>query len=321
MTQSATKSARLPVNTTGLKERMFVRTELTHLDAQLQNFTQLRDGLVASGQDANAKYREIQTQRNRLLAKWKKLSVATSPVMNPALPGSAASSLPIAAPRLIGTDGLGPWFGYSGSVRMPMASEGEDQRPPQGAGTGSIQTLDNGLLANAGVLFTADLTASGSAAIWLHNWTYLVLFPAPVVKSVFTYSFGMGVQVSVWGGQGAATFLSFLALGETGNYTGQNLTVQNDGFPLVTALNSPISKDGLNVRRSFPVEAGQIPAVCVVVGVAIALAPDSEIMLSPYADNFICLADSIDPATALGPNAERGLMNFHYQPLPPESLP
>jgi hypothetical protein len=316
MTKSATRSARLPVKPTGLKERMLVRAALMDHDEQLRNFTPLRDRLVASGQDANAKYREIQSQRDSLLAKWKKLTPTASPVLFPTLPGSSASLLPIAALKLIGP-GLGPWFGYSGSVQMGPAQEGENSIPP--GVSGSIDTLPNGLLANGGVLFTGDLVTSGNAAVWLHNWHYLIGFPAPVVRSVLTYSFGMGVRVSVLGGRGASTFLSFIALGETANYSGPEITVNNDGFPLVTHFNSSITNGGLNVARSFLVEAGDVPAIALVVGVATALSPESEIMFSNDSNCFICLAASIDPATAVGPYAERGIVNFHYQPLPPVS--
>jgi hypothetical protein len=316
MMESATGSARVPVNATGLKERMLVRAALMNHDAQLQNFTPLRDRLVASGQDANAKYREIQSERDRLWAEWKKLAPPRSPVP-PDLPGGSVLSLPIAPFRLIGpAGGLGPSFGYSGSVMMPPAQEGENEIPPGNPQTAtSILTRQDGLLPNGSILFTGDIWSSGNAAIWLHNWKYLIGFPAPVVTSVLTYSFGVGAQVSILGGHGTATFLSFVALGETVNFTGPEITVNNDGYPLVTSLNVPPPVRGvLNVRRSFVVRAGEVPAIALVVGVATALSPDSEIMFSDNTDCFICPAATIDPATAVGPLAERGMVNFHYQP-------
>ena len=72
--KSASGSPRLPVNTTGLKERMLVRAALMDHDAQLRNFAPLRDRLVASGRDAHAKYREIESEREQLWAEWKKLA-------------------------------------------------------------------------------------------------------------------------------------------------------------------------------------------------------------------------------------------------------
>lgn len=319
MMESATASARIPVNATGLKERMLVRAALMNHDAQLQNFTPLRDRLVASGQDANAKYREIQSERDRLWAEWKKLAPPRSPE-NPDLPGGSVLSLPIAPFRLIGpAGGLGPSFGYSGSVMMPPAQEGENEIPPGNAT--SILTGQDGLFTNGSILFTGDILSSGNAAVWLHNWKYLIGFPAPVVTSVLTYSFGVGVQVSILGGRGTATFLSFVALGETTNYTGPEITVNNVGYPLVTSLDVPLPVRGvLNVRRSLVVRAGEVPVIALMVGVATALSPDSEIMFSDTRDCFICPAATIDPATAVGPMAERGMVNFHYQPPSPESL-
>jgi hypothetical protein len=320
MTEFATGSARFPVNATGLKERMLVRAALMDHDAQLRNFTPLRDRLVASGQDANAKYLEIQSERDQLWAKLKKLAPTPFPASFPALPGGDVLSLPIAALQLIGPSGLGPWFGYSGSVVMGPAQEGENQIPP--GVSGSISTLPNGLLSNGSILFTGDLATSGKAAIWLRNWKYLICFPPPVVKSVITYSFGVGVQVSLWGGQGSATFLSFVALGETANFAGQEIMVNNDGDPLVANLGAPLIRGVLNVQRSFLVGAGEVPAIALMMGVATALSADSEIFFSLNADCFICPAATIDPATAVGPQAERGMVNFHYQPLlPPASQP
>jgi hypothetical protein len=317
MTEFASRSAQLPVNATGLKERMLVRAALLDHDAQLQNFTPLRDRLVATGQDANAKYLEIQAERDHLWAKWKKLAPTASPVAFPALPGGTVLSLPIAPLRLIGPDGLGPWFGYSGSVQMGPAQEAENQ-VPQGV-SGSISTLPNGLLPNGSILFTGDVVTSAKAAIWLHNWKYLIAFPAPAVTSVITYSFGVGVQINVWSGRGSATFLSFVALGETAIFTGPDIGENNDGYPLATNLAALSSRGVLNVQRSFLVGAGDVPVIALMVGVATALSPDSEISFSSDRETFICPAATIDPVTALGPLAQRGVVNFHYEPLQPKS--
>jgi hypothetical protein len=316
MMESATKSARIPVSATGLKERMLVRAALMNHDAQLQNFTPLRDRLVASGQDANAKYREIQSERDRLSAEWKKLAPPSSPVA-PDLAGGRVLSLPIAPFRLVGpASGLGPWFGYSGSVMMPPAQEGENETPPGISQTdNAIQTSQNGLFANGSILFTGDIRSSGKAGVWLHNWKYLIGLPAPPVTSVLTYSFGVGVQVDILGGSGTATFLSFVAIGETTNYTGPDITVNNVGYPLVTSLNIlPPVRGVLNVRRSLVVKGGEVPVIALMMGVATALSADSEVMFTDAADCFICPAATIDPATAVGPMAERGMVNFHYQP-------
>jgi hypothetical protein len=312
MVESATGSARFPVNAKGLKERMRVRTGWMHEDAQLRNFTPLKDRLLATGQDANARYLQIEAERDRLWTEWKQLAPTASSVPFPSLPAGAASSLPIAPLQLIGP-GLDPWFGFSGSVQMGPAQEGENSIPP--GVSGSIDTLPNGLLSNGSILFGGDLVTGGKAAIWLHNWSYLIVFPAPVMASVLTYSFGVGVQVTVLGGKGNATCLSFVALGESANFTGQEIGVSNDGYPLAENLGLPVTVGTLNVRRSFLVKGGEVPAVALMVGVAVALSADSEVALSTSTDCFICPAATIDPVTAVGPPAERGLVNFHYQPI------
>src|SRR5262249_5042587 len=138
MDESATVSAPFPVNARGLKERMLIRGELIVHEAQLRNFTPLRDRLVASGQDANAKYREIQSQRDRLLAELKKLTPPASPVHFPALPDTPPSSLPIAPLRLVGVGGGSPWFGYSGSVQMGVFQELFEQIPTDSGVSGSL---------------------------------------------------------------------------------------------------------------------------------------------------------------------------------------
>jgi hypothetical protein len=56
MSESAKQSCRPPVNLKGLQERVLVSASLMRLNAQLRNFTPLRDRLVAHGQDANAAY-------------------------------------------------------------------------------------------------------------------------------------------------------------------------------------------------------------------------------------------------------------------------
>jgi hypothetical protein len=263
------ESARLPVNTAGLKERMLVRTELMYHQAHLRNV-------------------------------------------------SSALSLPVAAPRLL-EPGLKPRFGYSGSVDMGPASEGEDRIPPDG--TGSFKAQSGGLLANGSILFTGDLAADGrEPVLWLHDWNYVISFPPPSVPSVLTYSFAVGVKVGIWGGQGDGTFLSWLSTGESANFTGQDIAVNNDGYPLarnLTDIPADGAASGLNVKRSLMVEAGDTPAVCLVVGVATALSPGSAITFHPE-DCFICPAASVDPATGLGRRPGLGIVNYHYQPLPPQ---
>ena len=76
MSEHATQSSRPPVNLKGLPERVLLKAALMRCDAQLRNFTPLRDRLVASGQDANATYRQIESRRDHLTAELKKLTMA-----------------------------------------------------------------------------------------------------------------------------------------------------------------------------------------------------------------------------------------------------
>jgi hypothetical protein len=231
----------------------------------------------------------------------------------------SALSLPIAVPRLL-VPGRSSDFGHSGVVNMGPASEGDDRVPPDG--TGSLEAQPGGLLASGSVLFTGDLTAEGrEAVLWLHDWNYLICFPPPPVQSVLTYSFAVGVKVGIWGGHGDGTFLSWLSTGEAANFTGEDIAATNDGYLLARNL-TDIPSDGaasaLNVKRSLIVDAGDTPAVCLVVGVAAALSPDAAVTFD-QADCFICPAASVDPATGLGPRPERGMARYHYQPLPPQT--
>lgn len=119
-------SAPFPISVKGVNELKLLEAELLARDEQLRNFTPLRDRLVASGQDANAAYRTIQSRRNDLSAQVAKLTPA--PVRLPATatgplrPGSSLLSIAIAPSRLI--TGLGPWFGSSGSVQIGRVQEG-----------------------------------------------------------------------------------------------------------------------------------------------------------------------------------------------------
>ena len=76
MNKDVEDSAPFPISVKGLKELKLLEVELLARDAQLRNFTPLRDRLVASGQDANAVYRTIQSRRNDLATQVGKLTPA-----------------------------------------------------------------------------------------------------------------------------------------------------------------------------------------------------------------------------------------------------
>src|SRR3954453_24229028 len=124
-------SAPFPISDKGLRELKVLEAELFARDAQLRTFTPLRDRLAASGHDANAAYRNMQSRRDNLAAQVAKLTPApaclpaTAP--GPVRPGTLLLSLAIAPARLI--TGFGPWFGTSGSVQIGRAQEGINVTP------------------------------------------------------------------------------------------------------------------------------------------------------------------------------------------------
>src|SRR5947209_12498867 len=156
--QDVKDSAPFPISDKGLKELKLLEAELFAREAQLRTFTPLRDRLVASGQDANAAYRRIQSRRDNLAAQLAKLTPA--PVRLPATaPGSVRPvtslfSLAIEPARLI--TGLGPWFGSSGSVQIGRAQEGVNVTPHGKIATsGAISAtgrFPNGVITFNGVL-------------------------------------------------------------------------------------------------------------------------------------------------------------------------
>ena len=91
MSESAKQSSRPPVNLKGLQELVLVSASLMRLNAQLRNFTPLRDRLVAHGQDASAAYRQIESRRDQVMAEPQE----THP--GPGSPGPSAKVLPPAA--------------------------------------------------------------------------------------------------------------------------------------------------------------------------------------------------------------------------------
>ena len=90
MSENATQSSRPPVSLKGLQERVLLSAALMRFNTQLRNFTPLRDRLVASGQDANAAYRQIESRRDQVNGRAEKLHTG---------PGSPPKILPSTAPR------------------------------------------------------------------------------------------------------------------------------------------------------------------------------------------------------------------------------
>ena len=333
MSTEAARLARIPtVIQTGLKELKLLQATLMTCDRQLGNFTPVRDRLAASGQDANAAYRRIESRRDQALAELKKLTPPPATISSPARtlpPGSSILSLPV-APVVFRPPIWG--LGYSGFVQMGRPYEGIDVIP-QGKypTTGSIYSvaLDEN---SSAITFDGDL-AVGPASVpanqyspdldyfWIHNWTYLVPFPAPVLTSTFTYSFNVTALADLLLMSGPVTLMCFASIGETANFTGQDVPVTTDaGWPLDADLTQPNATGGnlynghygsltgqVTIQRSFTVSGGQTPAVAVVLGAISCQAMQTEVRL-----DFPSLGDSyIYPASS---NGVPGRIDFTYWP-------
>ena len=344
MAKKSMASDRPPsVVTKGLRELKLIQAELLGLDSQLRHFAPLRDRLGASGQDANAVYRKIESRRDQLMAQLKKLTPAPirqSAAETSLLPlrlGGSVLSFPIAPPRFYPPiNGIG--FGFSGTVQMGRFYEGIDLIA-QGKYpvSGSIYTV--ALDEMGGITFDGDLAVGPPAVpesdydptlqyFWLHNWNTLIFFPAPPVASTFTYSFDVAALANIFLLGGPVTLMAFASVGETANYTGQDVEVNTDvGWPLVADLTQPDLANGslyngsygsvrgqVAVQRSFAVGAGQLPAVAVVLGVVSCQAMQTEVRL-----DFPGLGDGYLGIGSYARNVGPGLVNFNYNPLPLEA--
>lgn len=324
MSDNARQSFRPPVNLKGLQERVLLSTALMRYDAQLRNFTPLRDRLVASGQDANAAYRHIESRRDYVMAELEKLTPApvhpAAPThFSPPHPGSVLS-LPI-APARFDPPRNNPWFGYSGSVQMGRAHEGNNIFPPeipQLGPSGSVFTRIFG--DNAAIYFGGQLDGGTPVDghpkenFWLHSWIFLIPFPAPVGGSTLTYSFRVPIQVTTLTASGAVTFWCFVSVGETPDFVGQEVVVNTpDSFPLVADLYGPNYQvlGQSNVQRSFFVGGSHVPAVAVALGVVVALDSGARVHFDEGTSLILPFSDAGVP----------GVVNFRYDPTPPENSP
>lgn len=335
MTKDAKDSAPYPISVEGLKELKLLETELMARDAQLRNFTPLRDRLVAHGQDANAAYRKIQSRRDDLAVQVKKLTPSQTALpateIGPRRSVTSILSLPIAPARIL--NGGGPWFGTSGSVQIGRAQEGVNVIPHgKLATTGTISSpgrFPDGVIDFAGVLDVSFDTQGDNfdptdMYVWLHNWNYLFFFPPPTQLSTLTYSFEVNAFAILASRAPSVTLLSFASIGETANFAGVDVPVTTSvGWPLNVDLSQPFDADGSIwngysgwvqgksvVRRSFDVGAGHTPAVALVVGVSTVQSEYSDVDLAFPSDSF---STYISPASAT--SHALGVVDFHYQPI------
>jgi hypothetical protein len=303
MSNGLNSLSRLPeVDTKNLRERKLLEAELLTLDKQIRNFGQLRDRFSAVGGDANAYYRKVQARRLQILKELKGNEPHSRPVgiAVPRIPISRREPswlAPSTAPHTIVRP---PWIfgGTSGYVQMAPASEGINVVPPQGQYpiSGQLETVPGYYPGNVG--FTGGLSVGpdvGTADVdptinyfWLHNWTYLIPFPAPAVTSLFTYRFYVYAIDDIFFDGVDAMAMSFVSVGETATLsTGNNVVANIDaGWPLMQDLLQPAPLynghygqiDGaVTVQRSFMVPDGHVPGVAIVVGAVGALSASARV--------------------------------------------
>jgi hypothetical protein len=294
------------VDITALQERKLLEAELFGLDAQARHFGRIRDRLAAAGKDGVAHYRKMQARRDEISATLKRLgSVGLSPQAGGSgspfqRPDELLLSLPIAPARFIRDLGVFG-FGTSGVVQMAPASEGVNvvahgQHPSEGEIT-TVPDSYPGSVTYSGILHVGpesippDQYDPTINYFWVHNWKYLIPFPAPTVQSRFTYRFDVYARTTIFFSPGEAQAMAFVSLGETANLTtGSNVTVNIDGgWPLMADLTQPVDFynghygfiDGsVSVQRSFMVGANHVPGIAVVVGAVGALSMMTEVRLT-----------------------------------------
>jgi hypothetical protein len=325
MSQDPGRSRQPPaIDTAGLVQRKRAEIELLRVEARLRAFGPAGAWQPGAGDDASRRYRQLDDRRAELAA-----ALASA---RPPRPGPAASPRPPAA--LLGRPLLGRplldrpiapavfdpvsgvyGFGSSGVVQPAPFSPGTSVIPGPPS-TGEILTVSSDTELG-GVMFTGDLhPARTPDTIWLQNWQVLVPFPAPPVRSLFTYSFGV-YAVDNLATFAAGQIMSFVSLGETADLTtGEAVPVDIDaGWPIAADLGQPApgyngtygTLDGqVTVQRSFLVSAGQVPGVAVVLGAAAVLDVGAGFGL-PFVELGVCgITITSDPPT--------GLISYSYQP-------
>ena len=239
VTEHVTPSARPHVNPKGLYEEGMLEAELRRGRAWLRNFGALRDSVRLSGQDADARYRQIASRCQQLT---EELAARTPASAVPAVVRARATdllSLPVAPATFDPLTGAVS-FGFSGQVQLGRPQEGT-VIIPEGT-TGSISSLfleDDSTVVFGGDIVSAPAVGQPKEYFSLHSWTYLIPFPAPRLDSTFTYSLKIGVEVAgitmfTSASMLPTTFWSFISVGETSNFTGQDIAVNTPaGWPVI----------------------------------------------------------------------------------------
>jgi len=313
-------AAQGPSKMKGLQERWLLQAESMFLSAQLQNFAPVRDRLMAAGQDAAATYRQMQSRLDELTVRLTKLARIRPVPAAPPFPLDSGLTSPLAAPVFLGTPPI-PSFGFSGLVSTGLANEFANTAAPGVYGT--IETL--GLYSTGQIAFTGEIDGyvvegypnnpgednPKATHLWLHSWYYRVPFPAPPVSSMLTYNFEVYAQAAEILVGGSAFLMCFATLGETADFVGQDIPIDTlAGLPFAGQLTSAsyFQSGSCLVQRSFAVEAGNLAAIELVVGVVAALPHDGSII-------FDCEGDCYILPRSTGRLAIADAIQFRYDPI------
>lgn len=329
MSQATIQLHRPPsIDMTALMQQKRLEAELFSLEAQLRNFQSIRERLSAMGKDATAFYTQLQARRGKLVS-----GLTPAPVTKPdprTLGIEMNASLlerPLTAAHFNPATGIFG-FGTNGVVQVPPAMEGiQDKVGGKYPMTGEIDTIAG--TPPGEVEFVGDC-AVGPAELpadqydptinyfWIHNWKYLIPFPAPSVASHFTYRFNVSASFSVFSG-GVGNVMAFYSLGETANLTTDNNIAVGitGGFSINADLSQPApfynghygELDGeLTVQRTFLVGGGHVPGVAVVVGAIVALPMQEEVRLT-FFNNFsgISIFSNVN-------NSSSNVITYSYEP-------
>jgi hypothetical protein len=319
--------------------RQLLEARVQHRGAQLRDFSRHRDRLTSRQLDMLATYHRLEEQYQSDQARLREMQTPS------ARPSSDSESIqhlrhgadllrePLMAPRW-DEAAASIMFGYSGSVQMSRAQAGISVRPNNPHMAGELTTIQR--RPQGGILFNGDIEDTresipvdefdpSATYVWLRNWKYLILFPSPSYRSRFTYQFDVSVFASLFNESDPGTFMSFVSIGETANFTpGMSITVDTDaGWPLVADLTRPSTGPGTGlyngrygyltgrttVQRSFTVARSGTPAIAIVVG---AVGIISMLGRTTYFFGGTGYS-SITPMDNAG---SEGRITFHYFPLP-----
>jgi hypothetical protein len=326
-------------DTAAMIKRKRLEAELASIDSQIRSFGRIRDKLTAAGQDALAYYRDLDARRATLLTDLR--STAVIAALAPGTLGGtplrsvdgSLLNLPITPPRWWPGSGV-YGFGTTGYVQagtfaddLNIVAEGQypvsgDITDVPGGDPGTV--MFNGILSVGPGAIDPSQYSPAIAYYWLRTWQLVVPFPPPTRLSYLTYQFEAGAFVSLFSG-GIGQLMSFVSLGETADLAqGVSIPVTVDGgWPLSYDLSQPgppgeytyngsygYLQGQVTVQRTFEVGEGNVPAIAIVVGVAVGLPMQSEVDLFFAGAGYSALG--VAAVDQPGP----GRIAYSYTPVP-----